>query len=185
MVVEPHHPPPSPPGPVPAGGAGAATSSVAASSSSVVTGLLLQYHDSVSFFTAYVVQIVTTHILYAVFVYGMATIDTYAKYTTTLGGQFKIYGLGLLGATYCQAWFQHHCGYPKHVAFWGTTALFAVFNYFLITWSVQTAISRATTKNPPSSRSPHNNKTKQPRPPSSNTPLLSDLQYYLSRIRRR
>ena len=161
--VEPHHHP-SPPGP--AGAAGAAASSV-------VTGLLLQYQESVSFFTAYVLQIVSTHVLYAVLVYGVSTIDTYDKYTTTLCGQFKIYGIGLIGATYCQAYIKQ-CGYPKHVAFWGTTAIFAVFNYFLITWSVQTAISSATTTKNPSSRSPHN-KNKQPRPQSSNTLLPSEL----------
>lgn len=144
--VEPHHHP-SPPVPGPAGAAGAAASSV-------VTGLLLEYQESVSFFTAYVLQIVTTHVLYAVLVYGVSTIDTYTKYTTTLWGQFKIYGIGLIGATYCQAYIKQ-CGYPKHIAFWGTTAIFAVFNYFLITWSVQTAIySATTTKNPSSKKKP-------------------------------
>mmetsp|Transcript_15950 Transcript_15950/g.17227 ORF Transcript_15950/g.17227 Transcript_15950/m.17227 type:complete len:372 (+) Transcript_15950:85-1200(+) len=98
-----------------------------------------KYQDGISFFSAYLLQIVTTHLLYAFLVYGIDTIDTYEKYTKTLYGQFKVYGVGLFGATALNSFLLKQ-GFDKTASFWITTATFAGFNYFLISWIVKNAI---------------------------------------------
>jgi len=108
-------------------------------SSSLMDGIE-KYQDGLSFFSAYMVQIVTTHLLYAFLVYGVDTINTYEKYSKTLWGQFKVYGIGLFGATYLNSFLITSGGLDKTVAFWATTAIFAVFNYFLVSWVVKNAI---------------------------------------------
>ena len=107
-----------------------------------------KYQDGVSFFTAYLVQIVTGHLLYAFLVYGMDTINTYEKYTKTLSGQFKVYGVGLFGATYLNSFLINSRGLDKTIAFWATTATFAVFNYFLVSWVVERAVQSSSPKGP-------------------------------------
>lgn len=72
----------------------------------------------------------------------MDTINTYDKYIKTLSGQFKVYGVGLFGATAMNSAMIRQ-GFDKTVSFWGTTATFAVFNYFLITWIVKNAVQEA------------------------------------------
>ena len=105
-----------------------------------------KYQDGMSFFSAYVIQIVTGHLLYAFLVYGMDTINTYEKYSKTLMGQFKVYGAGLFGATFLNS-FLISSGYlDKTMAFWFTTATFAVFNYFLVSWVVQRAVESSSSK---------------------------------------
>jgi hypothetical protein len=48
-----------------------------------------EYMDSVSFFFAYVLQVIPQHWLHAYLVYGMDTIDTRQKYFTTLLGCYS------------------------------------------------------------------------------------------------
>ena len=109
--------------------------STSASKTEVYASFLLdaieKYQDGMSFFSAYMIQIVTTHLLYAFLVYGMHTIDTYEKYTKTLWGQFKVYGFGLFGATALNS-FLIGRGMGKTAAFWVTTMTFALFNYVLV-----------------------------------------------------
>lgn len=50
---------------------------------------LKEYIDSVSFFIAYLVQVVPQHWLHAFLVYGLDTIDTRQKYFTTLFGCYS------------------------------------------------------------------------------------------------
>jgi len=129
-----------------------AISSTSASAAELLYSSLMdgieKYQDGLSFFSAYLIQIVTTHLLYAFLVYGMDTINTYEKYSKTLWGQFKVYGLGLFGATALNTYLIGR-GFDKTMAFWGTTATFAVFNYFLISWVVKNAIesSASSSKN--------------------------------------
>jgi hypothetical protein len=104
-----------------------------------------KYQDGMSFFSAYLIQIVVGHLLYAVLVYGMDTIDTYEKYSKTLWGQFKVYGVGLFGATFFNSYLIG-AGFPKTYAFWITTAFFAVFNYFLVSYVVQQAMEESSSK---------------------------------------
>mmetsp|Transcript_25660 Transcript_25660/g.56274 ORF Transcript_25660/g.56274 Transcript_25660/m.56274 type:complete len:313 (-) Transcript_25660:178-1116(-) len=109
--------------------------STSASKTEVYASFLLdaieKYQDSMSFFSAYMIQIVTTHLLYAFLVYGMHTIDTYEKYSQTLWGQFKVYGFGLFGATALNSFLLGR-GMGKTAAFWTTTMTFAMFNYVLV-----------------------------------------------------
>jgi len=107
---------------------------------SVVLDAIEEYQDGLSFFTAYVVQIVTTHLLYAFLVYGMDTINTYEKYSKTLWGQFKVYGVGLFGATALNSFLIGRGGMDKTWAFWTTTATFAGVNYLLISRVVKNAV---------------------------------------------
>lgn len=123
-----------------------ATTSANNNSFSVVLDGIEKYQDSLSFFSAYVIQIVTTHLLYAVLVYGLDTIDTYEKYSKTLLGQFKVYGVGLFGATFMNSFLIVNGGFDKFAAFWTTTATFAVFNYFLVSWVVKNAIESSKAK---------------------------------------
>ena len=108
--------------------------------SSIILDGIEKFQDSISFFSAYAIQIVTTHLLYAFLVYGMDTIDTYEKYWKTLSGQFKVYGVGLFGATFLNSFLISSGGLDKTVAFWATISFFAVFNYFLISWVVKKAV---------------------------------------------
>lgn len=48
-----------------------------------------EYLDSVSFFIAYLLQVVPQHYLHALLVYGLDTIDTKQKYFTTLAGCYS------------------------------------------------------------------------------------------------
>lgn len=98
-----------------------------------------KHQDGLSFFSAYVVQIVTTHLLYAILVYGLETIDTYEKYSKTLWGQFKVYGFGLFGATALNSALIRR-GMQKTAAFWVTTASFALVNYVLVSKVVRSAV---------------------------------------------
>ena len=105
-----------------------------------------KYQDGISFFSAYIIQIVTGHLLYAFLVYGTDTINTYEKYSKTLSGQFKVYGVGLFGATFLNSFLINSTGLDKTAAFWTTTATFAVFNYFLVSWVVARAIKSSSPK---------------------------------------
>jgi len=120
-----------------------------------------KYQDGLSFFSAYLIQIVTTHLLYAFLVYGLDTINTYEKYSKTLWGQFKVYGVGLFGATALNSFLITRGGLNKTWAFWTTTATFAVFNYFLISMVVKNAVES-------SSPSPSSSNDADPR---ENTPV--------------
>jgi hypothetical protein len=103
-----------------------------------------KFQDGISFFSAYVILIVLNHLLYAFLVYGMDTIGTWEKYSKTLIGQFKVYGFGLFGATFLNSFLIKSGGLGKTAAFIATTATFAVFNYFLVSWVVEKAIASST-----------------------------------------
>ena len=103
-----------------------------------------KFNDTISFFSAYVIQIVTTHLLYAWLVYGMDTIDTSEKYWKTLVGQFKVYGFGLFGATFLNSYLIRSVGLDKTVSILVTMGSFAVLNYFLVSWVVKKALESST-----------------------------------------
>jgi len=98
------------------------------------------YKDSVSFFVAYMMQIVTQHLLHAFLVYGLETINTREKYIKTLAGQFSAYGFALIGSTILNLVLLR-MGVEKTVAFFGTMLIFSLLNYFLIGWIVRRAVS--------------------------------------------
>ncbi len=117
--------------------------------STILLDEIEKHQDSLSFFSAYIIQIVTGHLLYAFLVYGMDTINTYEKYSKTLSGQFKVYGIGLFGATFLNSFLMNSGGLDKFTAFWVTTATFAIFNYFLVSWVVAKAMESSAEKAPP------------------------------------
>jgi hypothetical protein len=114
-----------------------------------------KYQDGISFFSAYLIQIITTHLMYAFLVYGLDTINTYEKYSKTLSGQFKVYGIGLFGATALNSFLLKQ-GFDKTMAFWGTTATFAGINYFLITAIVKNAVESSSSSSTVTSSTPTN-----------------------------
>lgn len=100
------------------------------------------YKDSVSFFIAYILQIVTQHLFNAVLVYGIDTINTWEKYFKTLLGQYSAYGFALVGST-CLNMLLLRIGMDKTIAFFTTLTLFACINYFLIGWMVRRTTATA------------------------------------------
>ncbi|KAG7369655.1 hypothetical protein IV203_027401 [Nitzschia inconspicua] len=97
------------------------------------------YLAGMSFFVAYILQIVTTHLLFAFLVYGLSTIDSVEKYCKTLWGQFRVYFVSLIGSTILNTHLINQ-GVDKTLSFFGTMGLFACINYVLISKSVQRAV---------------------------------------------
>ncbi len=95
-----------------------------------------------SFFTAYLMQIVTTHLLFALLVYGLQTISTPEKYLKTLWGQFRVYAASLVCSTVLNSYLIN-AGVDKTVAFFGTMSVFACINYLLISWVVKRVVKSA------------------------------------------
>lgn len=103
------------------------------------------YKDTVSFFIAYVLQIVSQHWLHALLVYGLETIDTREKYLKTLGGQSSAYIVSLFGSTFLnQALLS--TGMTKNMAFLITLWVFGFINYFVVGWIVRGAAGPAIIK---------------------------------------
>lgn len=101
---------------------------------------ILEYQDGVSFFVGYLLQIVSTHLLLAVLVYGLDTINTAEKYYKTLSGQVYAYALALFGSTMLNTYLMQ-LGVEKTTAFFGTMLAFACVNYFFIGWIVRRAVA--------------------------------------------
>jgi putative flippase GtrA len=95
-----------------------------------------EYKDSISYFFGYLIQIVTQHLLNALLVYGLDTIDTYKKYIATLVAQFAVYGSSLVGSTLLNMVLLQ-TGMERTRAFFVTMIVFAAVNYVLINWVVQ------------------------------------------------
>lgn len=96
-----------------------------------------EYIDSVSFFIGYILQIITQHLLHALLVYGLDSINTREKYFKTLLGQFSAYGFALIGSTVLNLILLNNAGLDKSTAFVTTMVIFAGINYFLIGWIVR------------------------------------------------
>jgi hypothetical protein len=96
----------------------------------------------VSFFIGYILQIVSQHLIHAVLVYGLHSINTREKYLQTLLGQFQVYSLALVGSTFFNL-FLLRAGLDKTVAFFTTMVTFACINYYLVGWIVQRATNSA------------------------------------------
>jgi hypothetical protein len=96
-----------------------------------------------SFGVAYLLQIVTTHLLFAVLVYGLNTINTPEKYFKTLWGQFRVYFVSLIGSTALNSYLIHRHGVDRTMAFFGTMTVSACINYVLISWIVKRAVQSA------------------------------------------
>ena len=97
---------------------------------------VVDYKESVSFFIGYLLQIVSQHLLNAVLVYGVDTIDTRAKYFKTLVGQSSAYVFSLFGSTFLNLGLLQ-AGLEKSTAFVSTLTIFACINYFVIGYIVR------------------------------------------------
>lgn len=95
-----------------------------------------EFKDSISYFLGYLLQIVSQHLLNALLVYGLDTINTKKKYYSTLLAQFAVYGFSLVGSTILN-YALLQTGMDRTKAFFATMILFAFVNYALINWSVQ------------------------------------------------
>ena len=93
---------------------------------------------TISYTIAYLLQIVTTHMLNALLVYGLSTVDTFSKYVTTLRRQFYAYSTGMvlsvmlfgyLTSTSRPQWLQWM---DRRTALWTTTFIIAGVNYVVI-----------------------------------------------------
>lgn len=99
-------------------------------------------HDNattVSYTTAYLLQIVTTHALNALLVYGLDTVSTLSKYWATLRGQFCAYSVGMVLSVMLFSYLTSSSSssppglnLDRHVALWTTTAIVAGINYMVI-----------------------------------------------------
>jgi hypothetical protein len=87
--------------------------------------------DSVSFFLAYLIQILPQHFLNSLLVFGMDTIDSRDKYFKSLRVSYSSYFVTLCGSTILNAILLRN-NIPKTTAFWGSIASFAIVNYMLI-----------------------------------------------------
>jgi hypothetical protein len=98
---------------------------------------------TLSFVVAYMAQVIPQHFLHALLVYGLRTINTPAKYGRTLAGTYSAFALSMVGSTALNSVLIRFVS--KDAAFMSTIVVFAIVNYFAISWIV-----RVTTK-PPSS----------------------------------
>lgn len=98
---------------------------------------------TLSFVVAYMAQVVPQHFLHALLVYGLRTINTPAKYGKTLAGTYSAFAVSMVGSTVLNSVLIRF--FSKDAAFMSTIVVFAVINYFAISWIV-----RVTTTNPTS-----------------------------------
>jgi len=103
---------------------------------------IVDHKDSISFFLGYILQMGTQHLLHAILVYGLHTIDTREKYLTTLAGQCSAYFTAMIGSTLLNTVLRKH-GFSKDMAFFTTLYVFAIINYFVVGWVVRRAVATA------------------------------------------
>mmetsp|Transcript_8368 Transcript_8368/g.19416 ORF Transcript_8368/g.19416 Transcript_8368/m.19416 type:complete len:249 (+) Transcript_8368:78-824(+) len=99
--------------------------------------VVVHYKTSVSYFSAYALQIVAQQWLLASLVYGMETINTRKKYYRSLLNVFQTYFVSMVGSTVLNATLIKH-GVNRTVSFVGTLGIFAIFNYFVLKWIMET-----------------------------------------------
>lgn len=88
--------------------------------------------ESISFFLAYLVDILVQHFLNALLVFGLDTIKTRELYLSSLATAYTAYFGTLCGSTILQAHLLR-LGLQKSVAFWSTIALGSIVNYLVLT----------------------------------------------------
>jgi hypothetical protein len=96
---------------------------------------------TLSFVVAYMAQVVPQHFLHALLVYGLRTINTPVKYGRTLAGTYSAFAVSMVGSTALNSVLIRFVS--KDAAFMSTIVVFAIVNYFAISWIV-----RVTTKPP-------------------------------------
>ncbi|KAL7480526.1 hypothetical protein ACHAW6_012034 [Cyclotella cf. meneghiniana] len=87
--------------------------------------------ESVSFFVAYLLDIIVQHFFNALLVFGVETIKTRDMYLSSLATSYTAYLGTLCGSTILQAYLLHQ-GVPKPVAFWGTISVGSLVNFALL-----------------------------------------------------
>lgn len=97
-----------------------------------VSKIIATNAESISFFLAYLVDIIIQHFLNAVLVFGLETIATREMYLSSLATAYTAYFGTLCGSTVLQAHLLR-LGLSKSIAFWSTIALGSVVNYLVLT----------------------------------------------------
>lgn len=111
--------------------------------------------DTISFFLGYLLHVPAQHLLHAVLVYGLQTINTPRKYLLTLGGMYSALISASIGSTVLNGLLLQYGGMSKTTAFWSTLGVFACFNYFVIGYLVRKSTGSSpdtTTSNPRDTR---------------------------------
>jgi hypothetical protein len=103
------------------------------------------YKDSVSFLTGYLSHIVLQHYVHALLVYGLDSIDTPAKYWSTLRGMYSALITSAIGSTLLNGGLLHW-GLSRNHAFLVTMMVFACINYFWISYIVARSVAREASK---------------------------------------
>lgn len=116
------------------------------------------YRASISFFVAYWLHIPVQHLLHAVLVYGLTSINTASKYWTTLLGMMSALALASVGSTVFNTLLLSR-GVDKNVAFLMTLYSFSIVNYFVIGFIVQQSSKNADAAAASGGGRSNNNKT--------------------------
>ena len=122
-------------------GAAAAAGEVASSNendneATTLLSIVVKYQESFSFFLGYLLHVPVQHLLHAVLVYGLQTLNTPKKYLYTLLGTYSAFSISLVGSTALNTLLRQNTDLDKNVAFAATIILFAGFNYFALGWIV-------------------------------------------------
>ena len=101
------------------------------------------WSDTISFFAAYMLHIPAQHYVFALLVYGLDSINTRAKYWTTLGGMYSALMTASVGSTVLNTALLRWGVLNRTAAFFTTMLTFACFNYFVIGWIVRKSNQKA------------------------------------------
>jgi hypothetical protein len=97
-----------------------------------------EHAATISYTAAYLLQIVSTHFLNALLVYGLSTVDTLPKYLTTLRRQFYAYSTGMVLSVMLFGYLTSSTRpewllwMDRRTALWTTTFIIAGINYVVI-----------------------------------------------------
>lgn len=98
---------------------------------------LLPHVDTISFFVGYLLAVPSQHLLHAILVYGVQSINSMEKYATTLIGMYSAMIAACTGSTIMNTSLLKYTNIPKGWAFILTMFTFSFFNYFVIGWIVR------------------------------------------------
>ena len=111
--------------------------------SSVFMAFLSSSQDTLSFLAGYCLHVIPQHLLHALLVYGLDTINTRRKYTDTLVAMYQAMITSALGAAALNTLLLQTLPISKTAVFVLTLGLFSTINYFWIGWMYQRKIRYA------------------------------------------
>ena len=117
------------------------------SRASKVVTLVVESKDSITFLGGFLLHIVPQHLLHAVLVFGLTSIDTREKYWKTLIGMYQGLITTSILLTLLNTCLLKKLAMPKGIAFVLTQLIASTVNYFWLGWLVQRS------KQPPRTKS--------------------------------